>query len=483
MKQGNEANAITAEAGNTRRRLSSIRNISVIGLGKLGLCVAASLACKGYSVYGVDIDPRKTELINRGVSPICELMLGQMLRECKQRLTVGQDYDLAVENSDATFVIVNTPSNPDGSYSLEQLLPASKAIGLALKKKRGFHLVVITSTVLPGTLDESVQPLLEQVSRKKCGVDFGLCYNPEFIALGSVIHDFLNPDFVLIGESDEKSGELLAGIYRRICENNPKIVRMSPANAELTKIALNSYVTTKISFANTLAELCERLPGGDVDVVTSSIGLDSRIGSRYIRGGLGFGGPCFPRDNDAFSFFAKKMGCTARIAEASDQVNDDQVKRIVKIVEERTNGSHTEIAILGLTYKPGTDVVEASQPISIALALSAKGYSLRVHDPLGLDNARRYLGDKATYCKEISNCISDARVCIVATPWDDFKKLSSKDFTSKLKKVTIIDCWRILDRKKFAEKTDYIAVGVKRTEMQQPTARSQLICVKQEISG
>lgn len=437
-----------------------VERISVVGLGKLGLCLATCLAHKGYHVIGVDIDLQKIRLINKGVAPTYEPGLTGMLSTCKDRLVATNDYDYAIKNSDITFIVVNTPSNPDGSYSSEQLTPASKEIGRAIKDKDDFHIVVLTSTVLPGTTEDVVKPILEENSGKKCETDFGLCYNPEFIALGSVLHDFLNPDFILIGESDPKSGELLSKIYRKICENNPKIVRMDIVNAELTKIALNSYVTMKISFANTLAEICGCLPGGDVDVVTSALGLDRRIGSKYIKGGLGFGGPCFPRDNKAFSFFAKRLGCKARLAEASDLVNEDHVGRIVQLVERRF-GDNGKVAVLGLTYKPNTNIIEASQSVEIAKVMAERGYSVTVYDPLGMENAKQFLGNKVKYANSTAECLKNAQVCIIATPWKEFKRLRPRDFNLLHSPSIIIDCWRILNRNQFNGKIEYVGIGLK----------------------
>ena len=469
MKPKNKTAHVTSQTSDmecAHENKSSIKEISVVGLGKLGLCVATCLAYKGYRVFGVDIDPQKIDLINKGISPIYEPMLSDMLGVCKDRLTATHDYNFAIKNSDATFIIVNTPSKPDGSYSLEQLMQASQEIGYALKNKNSFHLVIVTSTVLPGTTDTIIKPLLEKSSGKKCSLDFGLCYNPEFIALGSVIHDFLNPDVLLIGESDPRSGQLLEEMYKRACENDPKIVRMNHDCAELTKIALNSYVTMKISFANTIAELCERLEGGDVDAVTSALGLDKRIGPKYLKGGLGFGGPCFPRDNEAFSHFAKQLGCDAKLAKASDAVNNAQIKRIVRIAEERLKGVNEKVAILGLTYKPNTNVVEASQSMDIAIALSEKGYSVYVYDPLGTDNAKSILGDKVNYAQSFAECIANARLCIITTPWEEFKKLEPEDFTSNSEETAIIDCWRILNAQQFRRKMDYVGIGLAKQKMQ-----------------
>jgi len=440
-----------------QRKPDIIKGISVVGLGKLGLCIATCLAHKGYQVHGVDIDAEKVHLINSGIPPAFEPGLTEMLEGCKNRLTATNNYDVALRDSTLTFIVVNTPSNPDGSYSTEQLISASKEIGRALRNQDSFHIVVVTSTVLPGTIDTIVKPILEKESNKTCGLDFGLCYNPEFIALGSVIHNFLNPDFVLIGESDNRSGELLSMIYRKISENNPPIARMNPINAELTKIALNSYVTIKISFANTLAEICEHLPGGNVDVVSSALGMDRRIGPNYLKGGLGFGGPCFPRDNNAFSFFARQLGCRAILAEAADKVNEQQVGRIVRIIEE-TLDPKSEVAVLGLTYKPNTNIVEASQALEIAQTIAEKGYPVTVYDPLGIPNAKELLGSKVKYADSAEDCLKNAQACIITTPWSKFKKLELQN-PPKGPSI-IIDCWRILKREQIGSKAEYIEIGL-----------------------
>jgi UDPglucose 6-dehydrogenase len=199
-----------------------------------------------------------------------------------------------------------------------------------------------------------------------------MCYNPEFIALGSVIRDFLNPDFVLIGESDERSGQVLEGIYRQVCENDPPIVRMNFINAELTKLAVNTFVTTKISFANMLARICERLPGADVDVVTRALGLDSRIGAKYLKGAVSYGGPCFPRDNLALIATARKVGAPADIAEATDRFNRWQVGWLADLVWAYLPEGGV-VGILGLAYKPNTDVVEESVGLLLAGELGARG--------------------------------------------------------------------------------------------------------------
>ena len=357
--------------------------LSVIGLGKLGAPMAACLAAKGFPVIGVDVDARKVDALNRAQAPVFEPGLPELLQVAKTRLKATQDIPTAVLNSEVTFVVVPTPSEPDGSFSLRYVLQACEGIADALRKKSLWHLVVITSTISPGSMDNSIRPLLEEHSGKRSGIDFGLCYNPEFIALGSVIRDFLNPDFVLIGESDERSGQVLEGIYRQVCENNPPVVRMNFINAELTKLAVNTFVTTKISFANMLARICEKLPGADVDVVTKALGLDSRIGTKYLKGAVSYGGPCFPRDNLALIATAQKVGAPADIAEATDRFNRWQVKWLADFVQEHLPEGGA-VGILGLAYKPGTDVVEESVGLLLARELREQRVRVIAYDPAGI---------------------------------------------------------------------------------------------------
>lgn len=396
--------------------------LSVIGLGKLGAPMAACLAAKGFPVIGVDVDARKADALNRAQAPVFEPGLPELLQVAKTRLKATQDIPTAVLNSEVTFVVVPTPSEPDGSFSLRYVLQACEGIADALRKKSLWHLVVITSTISPGSMDNSIRPLLEEHSGKRSGIDFGLCYNPEFIALGSVIRDFLNPDFVLIGESDERSGQVLEGIYRQVCENNPPVVRMNFINAELTKLAVNTFVTTKISFANMLARICEKLPGADVDVVTKALGLDSRIGTKYLKGAVSYGGPCFPRDNLALIATAQKVGAPADIAEATDRFNRWQVKWLADFVQEHLPEGGA-VGILGLAYKPGTDVVEESVGLLLARELREQRVRVIAYDPAGVENARRMLGDGVIFVNSPQACIDLSDIVVVATPWKEFRSL------------------------------------------------------------
>jgi UDPglucose 6-dehydrogenase len=357
-----------------------VSSVSIIGLGKLGAPMAACFAASGLRVTAVDVDAKKVDAVNRGLSPVNEPGLGELIRASGGRLRAIHDIEAAVRDSEITFIVVATPSEPSGGFSLRYALPSCEAIGKALRTKPGFHLVVLTSTVMPGSTASEIRAMLEQSSGKRCGEDFGLCYNPEFIALGTVIRDFYNPDFVLIGESDLRSGGLLESVYKRVCKNSPLIARMNFVNAEITKLAVNTYVTTKISFANMLARLCERLPESDVNVVTGALGLDSRIGPKYLKGAVSYGGPCFPRDNRAFAALAQGVGATSDLAQATDRFNRAQIKLLADLVRQhQSNGG--SIGILGLTYKPDTDVMEESFGLLLAQELANSGVPIVVHDP------------------------------------------------------------------------------------------------------
>lgn len=434
--------------------------LSVIGLGKLGACTAAAFAAKGFNVIGVDIDEGFVNKINSGKAPVFEPRLQELIGASLKKLTATQDYEEAIRHSDVTFLIVPTPSTQDGHFSDKYLIDALEHLAAALKKiKKPYHLFAVTSTVSPGTTEEVLIPLIENKSGKKLNKDFGVCYNPEFIALGSVINDFLRPDLVLIGESDKKAGDILEKIYKKACESSPYIARMSIVSAEVTKISLNSFVTMKISFANTLANICERIPGAEIDKITGALGADRRVSPYYLKGGLSYGGPCFPRDNRAFAAFARKFGIEARLAEATDDVNEFQVGRVVDIILNSMIKDNSIVAVLGLSYKPNTNVIEDSPGVKIIEELlKRKDAEVIVYDPLALPNARIYFGDKILYASSIEDCISNASICVIATADERFKSLKLKNIH---KKLTLIDCWRLLDPRKLSDNARLISLGRK----------------------
>jgi UDPglucose 6-dehydrogenase len=432
--------------------------ISVVGLGKLGSPLAAVLASKGHTVIGVDLNPAYVAAINDGRGPIREPGLDDLIAANRAHLTATSDYTQAVHNTDLTIMVVPTPSEANGFFSMKYALAAGEAIGKALKTKNGYHVVSLASTVMPGCTGGQLLPEIENASGKNCGVDFGLCYNPEFIALGSVIRDILNPDFILIGESDPRAGQVLEDLYATVCQSSPKICRMNFVNAELTKISVNTYVTTKISYANMLAEVCEKLPGADVDVVTGAMGLDARIGRKYLKGGLGFGGPCFPRDNVAWSALARSKNCPPLIAEATDQINRHQAARLAEKVTARLPKG-ASAAILGLSYKAGSNVIEQSPAIALALHLIELGTSVIVHDPEAMDHTRQTLGNRVSYAASMEDAIAQGDFILLMTGWDEYKRLSPEHFKGRARRPVILDCWRMLNAEAFKDVADIMHLG------------------------
>jgi UDPglucose 6-dehydrogenase len=433
--------------------------ISVIGLGKLGSPMAACFAAKGFTTIGVDLNESFVDAINEGRAPVFEPQLAEMIAEGRACLTATTDTVAAVAETDVTFVIVPTPSEADGMFALGHVLSAMEAIGAALSKKDDYHLVALTSTVMPGATGGPVQQMLEESSGKRVGHDFGLCYSPEFIALGSVVRDFLNPDFLLIGASDERAASTLADLYRRTVANDPPVAQLSFIDAELAKISVNTFVTTKIAFANMLARICERLPGSDVDHVTSALGLDTRIGAKYLRGAVSYGGPCFPRDNIALAALARSLGAPAHVAEATDTANRDGIVRLAQLVTSRLPESGTA-AILGLSYKPNTDVVEESAGVHLADALADQGVRVTVFDPAGMPNARRVLDrPEVRFRDSAEEAVREADVVVIATAWQEFAGIAPTVFKRTGSPRVVIDCWRLLTPEQLEGVATYVALG------------------------
>jgi UDPglucose 6-dehydrogenase len=432
--------------------------VSVVGLGKLGAPLVAVVASKGHRVVGVDLDPAVVAAMAAGRAPVDEPGLQELLDKAKERVAATADLAKAVAETDITLIIVPTPSGPDGRFANDHVLSAIEGIGAGLKRKTGYHVVVVTSTVMPGSTGGVVAEALARHSGRAVGREVGLCYSPEFIALGSVIRDMQRPDMILIGESDPRAGQVLERLLSSVVENAAPVRRMNLVNAELTKIAVNTYVTTKIAYANMLGELCERLPGADADVVTAALGMDSRIGGKYLRPATGYGGPCFPRDNVAFAALARGLGARADLAEATDRLNQHQVLRLAELAARHVE-PRGRIGVLGLSYKPDTDVVEASQGVLLARALVQAGFRVVVFDPKAMAGARRILGRSVEYAATAAECARTTDALVVATAWPEFRALEPSDFGRGGARAVAIDCWRVLDAARVAPACRVIVPG------------------------
>ena len=434
-------------------------DLAVVGLGKLGSPLAAVLASKGHNVYGIDLNHYFVDALNEGRAPVVEPQLQELIDANRSRIRATTRFEEAIPHTDISFVIVPTPSMEDGAFTNRYVVAAVESIGKALRGVDRYHVVNITSTVMPGSTGGEIREALEAASGKKVGVDVGLTYNPEFIALGSVVRDLLYPDMLLIGESDPRAGDVLEAVYKKTVMSNPPVQRMNWVSAEITKIAVNTYVTTKISYANMLAELCDRLPGADVDVVSSALGKDSRIGSKYIKGALGYGGPCFPRDNRAFATLARRVGAPAHIAEATDAINNRQIARVADMVS-RAAKKGAKAAVLGMSYKPNTPVVEQSQGVMIARELAERGFKVTVYDPVALSNAMAELQGFALRAADAQSAVEDADVVVIATPSAEYRDIPAAAFGREGgPRRLVIDCWRLLDAESVRKHAELVHLG------------------------
>lgn len=432
-------------------------DISVIGLGKLGLCTAACFASAGHTVYGYDTRNFIRDELSMYRCPIDEPGLADLLVRARPNLKIVDSVAVAVGSSDVTLIIVPTPSFPNGRFTNEFVCNALMTLSTPLAAKDGFHVVAVVSTVMPGSSESEFIPLLERLTGKRCCTDFGFVYNPEFIALGSVIKDFLNPDMVLIGGGDRKSRMIMKSLYETTCNSSPHYALMTPINAEITKLSLNCYVTMKISFANGLASLCEKVPGADLDIITGAIGSDSRVGSKCLKGGLGFGGPCFPRDNQAFQAFADELGEDAVLSKAVVAINERIPKRIFNIINKSVRPP-AKVAILGLSYKAGTSILEESQSIVLAKLLKDSGFDVALYDPKVVEQAREFF-DASDINSNPYDCIAGSRAIALLTDAEDFRSLDWCKVQHLAKGQLLVDCWRLVPydmRYTF----DYRAVGL-----------------------
>lgn len=410
-------------------------NLTVIGTGYVGLVTGACFAKLGHVVTCVDIDEEKIRKINDGIPPIYEEGLEETLAAYKDRITATTDYRSALLNSDITFICVGTPSRKDGSIDLSSITQATIQIAKILKEKDRWHLVVVKSTVLPGTTEHLVLPLLEQHSGKHVGTDLGLAMNPEFLKEGVAIKDFLDPDRIVIGSSDDKSTATLKELYKGF--TCPILITTLSA-AEMIKYASNTFLATKISFINEIGNLCKHL-GIDTYQVADGMGLDKRIGRAFLDSGIGWGGSCFPKDVDALLAWAHEMKEDARIIEGARAVNNDQPLRLVRLLKKHlpTLKGKT-IGILGLAFKPNTDDIRESRAIPIVQALLKEGASVKAYDPEAMP-AFKKLYPRLTYCSTAEEVLSSDAI-LITTLWKEFTML---DYHGKI----VIDGRRLAQAK------------------------------------
>jgi UDPglucose 6-dehydrogenase len=345
-----------------------MKHITIIGVGKLGLCLALNLERSGYHITGIDIDDAYIKDLNEKKIKTSEPLVVDYLKDSKN-IKFTTDLSECLK-TDVIFIVVKTPSTQDWKYDHSQIKSVLESLVKFGKREKRVD-VIINSTTFPGYCNSILSELLEY--------NYYISYNPEFIAQGSIIRDQVNCDSVLIGEADEFAGDLIESIYANLCESNPIINRMSPTEAEIVKLSVNCFITTKISFANMIGDIATRM-GCNAEKVLSSVGSDSRIGNKYLKPGFGFGGPCFPRDNRALSRCAEEVGIEAVISKATDKMNELHLEYQIQEFISNNPDKSVPVKIEYITYKKESILTEESQQLKFALALKNAGYKITVMD-------------------------------------------------------------------------------------------------------
>jgi len=405
--------------------------LCVIGTGYVGLITGCGFAKLGHDVTCVDIDSNKVDKINKGVPPIYENNLKELLSELiGKKLVATTDLKTAVSKSEIIFITVGTPSLNDGSIDLSYVQSAFSSVLDALDVHK---VIVVKSTVVPGTTDS----LAETTHGKITGKDYGLCMNPEFLREGKAIEDFFNPDRIVIGVTDEKTEKKMKELYSSF---KCKILTTDCKTAEMIKYASNAFLATKISFANEFGNLCKTL-GIDVYDVIDAIGMDKRIGRQFLNAGIGYGGSCFPKDVKAIISSFKKNKIEPKILNAVIETNERQPQKIVELAKKKIPLRGTKVAVLGLAFKPDSDDMREAPSLKVISALLADGAKITAYDPEAMENAKKILGSKIAYATSAKEAVADAGIIFILTEWKEFS--DEKLYTGKV----VFDGRKVLKKK------------------------------------
>lgn len=443
--------------------------VSVIGTGYVGLVSGACLAEKGHSVVCVDIDESKVQKILKGIPPIYEVGLEELLKKnIGKNLTATIDFNSSVVNSDITLIAVGTPF--DGrEIDLRFIKEVSTQIGKALRNKPTYHLVVVKSTVVPGTTDDVVTPLIEQASGKKVGVDFGVGMNPEFLTEGQAVEDFMFPDRIVLGGNDERSINTLDQLYAAF-PSTPK-VRTNSKTAEMIKYTSNAMLAASISFANEIGNLCSALGGVDAVDVMKGVHLSNYLRPRsssgehvqaplssFFEAGCGFGGSCLPKDVKALIAHGEKAGQQMQLLSAVININQQQPKRMVEMLKRTFPSLRcVRVTVLGLAFKPDTNDMRESPAIPIIRLLLEEGATVVAYDPVAVHEAKKILsGQSVKFAISFSEAVTDAQAVVLVTRWREFERLPEMLRECKSQPV-VVDGRRMLDKKTLK---NYTGIGL-----------------------
>jgi UDPglucose 6-dehydrogenase len=406
-------NKVRAANINVLMKNSHKETISVIGLGVVGLTTAVGFALKGHKVIGVDIDEEKVRQVNKRICPTYEPGLARAIKNVE--ITATTDHGAALE-ADISFICGGTPSKPDGSIDLFYIDTPARQLAEVLKAKKDRHVVVVRSTVVPGTTEGVIVPLFTDSG------EVAICANPEFLREGTAIEDFLAPDRIVIGENDRAAGDILCKLYGNGFRS--PIYRTGIKTAEMIKYASNTFLATRVSFINEIGNICKEL-GIDVYEVARGMGYDKRIGSEYLSAGIGFGGFCLPKDIAALIAKSRELGHRARILEEVSNLNKEQPLRLLKLLKKHVPSLKSKtIGILGLAFKPGTDDVRSSKAIEIIQALLEEGARVVAYDPRAIANFMRLFPSEIEFASPEK--VLDADAILILTEWDEFNSLDYK---------------------------------------------------------
>lgn len=412
-------------------------------------------------MVGIDVDEDKVRALNAGKPTVYEKGVSSLLRRASScgRFS-GTTHFKELADAKLIFICVGTPSVEDGGIDLSVVESAIRSVGGVLGGK--FPLVVMKSTVIPGTTANKVKPLLERRSGRKVGVNLGLCSNPEFLREGSAIRDTLFPDRVVVGAEDGRSGREMISFYKRFyAKHTPPIVLTDLGTAEMIKYAGNAFLAMKVSYINTIARICEKIPGSDIEVVAQAIGLDPRVGGRFLQAGPGYGGSCFPKDVSALISFARRKGVDTSLFEAVQDINTSQAVHVISSLGRLSGGLEGKIvAVLGLAFKAETDDIRSAPSIRIIDALLLRKARVRVYDPVAMENTRKVLRDRVTYSRSAKESLKGADVCLILTEWKEFSRLTPGVFSKLMRRPLIYDARRILESRKLGKSVQYHAIGL-----------------------
>jgi len=432
-------------------------NIGIVGLGFVGLSLTSVLASKGYTTIGIDIDKKKCKQIVNGESPFFEPKLEKTLRDgLKKKLEISDDFSL-IKNCDFIFVTVGTPQTSDGAIDLSMIKKSVAKIGKIMCGNSKNQIILIKSTVTPGTMKNIVLPILEKNSKKKAGKEFGLISNPEFLQESNAIRDTIFPHAVVLGGYNTKYMKKAKNFFSKLHPKTPIIIT-NHQTAEMVKYANNSFLATKISFINQLSNICQNIPGANIDDIAKTIGLDPRIGKLFLNAGPGYGGSCLPKDMKALINFARDVGVKPVLLNAVEEINVKQLEQIIKLIEKKLRDiSSKRITIMGTAFKPDTDDVRDSISIELIKKLLKMKANITIYDPKAIENTRKIFGKKISYENSMIHALDKTQCAIFMTHWKEFQNIDNK-LIRHMKRKLIIDCRRIFTGKKID--AEYYALGI-----------------------